>query len=330
MEALGRLRRVPWLRRIVIAFCIVIPTLILLYFPPVAALTIWGFCILAASEHSKLRIAALERLAVCINREQQGTEGKHGADGHGNPNGMVALTAAYSSPLLLMVFCSLLFIAEACDSSETPGFYFLSAAACVSFGVAASAILIYARHPDIPESRDALLYAWASAGLDLCFLWHYAVPLALGSFILRRKGGLPLAACLIALSAAGDCGALFCGSAFGRRRIIERLSPNKTLAGVLGSVLWSLLAAALLWHLALTYSVLGLPVLPLVDYLAAGALTSFVGLFGDLVESGYKRCAGVKDSSTIFGPHGGMLDRLDSLVLPIPFLVFFLMSRGHL
>ncbi|CDJ56716.1 Phosphatidate cytidylyltransferase, related [Eimeria maxima] len=188
-------------------------------------------------------------------------------------------------------------------------------------------------YPLLLLSRDSLLYAWASAGLDLYFLWHYAVPLAMGSFVLQRQDGLPLAASLIAISAAGDSGALFCGSAFGNIKIIQRLSPNKTVAGkkgVLGSLAWSWAAALLVWHLSVNVPSLGFWLFSLFDYLFFATVVSIIGLLGDIIESGYKRVAGVKDSSSLFGPHGGLLDRLDSLVLPIPFLVFFITLRGYM
>ncbi|KAL8433846.1 hypothetical protein ACSSS7_003590 [Eimeria intestinalis] len=288
--------------------------------------------------------------------ERQNQAATEGEADHSS-NQVTPLEAAYKSPLLLMACCSLLFVAEVFDTSVAPGISFFLVAACVSFGVPAVSVLTYARHPEIPEcvcqskgqdfevraqilevkgllsssgSRDALLYAWASAGLDIYFVWHYAVPLSLGSFLLRRRGGLPLAASLIAVSAASDSGALFCGSAFGRRRVMQRLSPSKTLAGVLGSLVWSLSAAALLWHLSLNYKTLGLLPLSLGNYLVLGVIISCVGFGGDVVESAYKRCAGVKDSSGLFGPHGGVLDRLDSLALPIPFLAAYLAPKGFL
>ncbi|KAL8439175.1 hypothetical protein Efla_000690 [Eimeria flavescens] len=321
MKVQSRLKKVPWLRRILIGLSIACPILLLLYHPAVAAVTIWFICMVAASEHVTLRVAALNRLARrCLPEAEQraaaaaapaatAAAAAPAAAAEESSGVYAALTSAYKTSRLLMVCCSLLFLAEAIDLSPTPGFAFLSAAACVSFCVPAVSVFTYARHPEIPESGDALLYAWAAAGLDLYFLWHYAVPLALGSFILRRSGGLPLAASVIAMSAASDSGALFCGSAFGKRRIMQRLSPNKTLAGVLGSLLWALLVGVLLWHLSLHCPSLGLLRLPLSDYLTTSAITSIVGLGGDLVESAYKRCAGVKDSSGLFGPHGGVLDR---------------------
>ncbi|KAL8275709.1 hypothetical protein Esti_000272 [Eimeria stiedai] len=319
------------LRRITIALCIAFPVLLLLYNPFVAAVTIWAICMVAAYEHATLRLSALQRLAGrCTSA---GTEQvTQGGDGEiDNPSAaLTPLEAAYKSPLLLMACCSLLFVAEVFDANVTPGMSFFLVAACVSFGVPAVSVLTYARHPEIPESRDALLYAWASAGLDVYFLWHYAVPLSLGSFILRRRGGLPLAASVIAVSAASDSGALFFGSAFGKRRVMQRLSPSKTLAGVLGSLVWSLSAAGFLWHLSLNYKALGLLPLSLGNYLIVGAIISCVGFGGDVVESAYKRCAGVKDSSGLFGPHGGVLDRLDSLALPIPFLAAYLEPKGFL
>ncbi|KAL8449217.1 hypothetical protein Emag_003737 [Eimeria magna] len=313
MEALDRLGRVPWpashwvllslmllgpplreepkaqLRRIIIALGIALPVLLLLYNPFVAAFTIWAICMVAASEHATLRLSALRRLASrCPSAgiEKHKTQGLENSLDKASDE-LTPLEAIYKSPLLLMACCSLLFVAEVFDANVTPGISFFSVAAGSG-----------------PRSRDALLYAWASAGLDGRVL----------------GGGLPIAASLIAVSAASDSGALFCGSAFGRRRVMERLSPSKTLAGflqnlrvcaagVLGSFVSSLSAAAFLWHLSRNYKALGLLPLSLGNYLVLGAIISCVGFGGDVVESAYKRCAGVKDSSGLFGPHGGVLDR---------------------
>ncbi|XP_026193284.1 uncharacterized protein LOC34623431 [Cyclospora cayetanensis] len=295
MKALSRLAHVPWLRRIYTALAILIPLLGLLYVPSVACFTLYCIALLAAFEHVKLRNAALQRLEDWCTRAHRKLHAEASAERQ-----HTASEGTHGN----------------CTQGMQTEFHGFSRHAYASWLVC--------------RSHEALLYAWASAGFDLYFLCHFAVPLAMGSFVLRRNAGLPLAASLIAISAAGDTGALFCGSAFGHRRIIKRLSPNKTLAGVIGSLLFSWLTAALLWHLAQSYPALSVRALPLEDYLTIGALTSVMGFLGDLVESAYKRCAGVKDSSSIFGPHGGMLDRLDSLVLPIPALLLVLALRGHL
>jgi len=110
---------------------------------------------------------------------------------------------------------------------------------------------------------------------------------------------------------AADIAAYLVGSAVGRRRIAPSISPGKTLEGtVAGFVACALVAVAI-------GVAFGLPRAPvLIVAIGLGP----VGLAGDLLESSLKRRAGVKDSGAILPGHGGLLDRLDSLVAGAPFV----------
>lgn len=119
---------------------------------------------------------------------------------------------------------------------------------------------------------------------------------------------------LILISKIGDTGGYYGGHAFGRRHPFPGISPGKTEWGCVCSLL-AALALALVLHLA--------HVLPSGPYGLPGALGAAAGLnlaaqSGDLFESWIKRRAGVKDSSAIFGPSGGLLDQLDSFLFTIP------------
>jgi phosphatidate cytidylyltransferase len=116
---------------------------------------------------------------------------------------------------------------------------------------------------------------------------------------------------VLAATWAGDSAAYFAGSRFGRRRFAPTLSPNKTWAGAVGGLGGSLAG--------------GLIALPLFDgaipawlAAAAGLAVGFAGQLGDLFESLWKRAKGVKDSGRLIPGHGGILDRIDSLLLGIP------------
>lgn len=116
-----------------------------------------------------------------------------------------------------------------------------------------------------------------------------------------------------------DIGAYFSGRAIGGPRLAPSISPNKTIAGLVGGVVSAaVVAGAWVYHVQLPASLLWLAV-PL-------ALTAQLG---DLFESGLKRKAGVKDSGTWLPGHGGLLDRLDGLV-PVAVLTAVLMVIGAL
>lgn len=110
-----------------------------------------------------------------------------------------------------------------------------------------------------------------------------------------------------------DTGAYFAGRAFGKHKLANYVSPGKTWEGVAGGVVAVLIGAGLVAYFA------GLPTqAPLPIQLAALGLIALLSVFGDLFESLLKRQVGVKDSGTIFPGHGGMLDRIDSLLIAVP------------
>ena len=127
--------------------------------------------------------------------------------------------------------------------------------------------------------------------------------------------GARLILALLVIVWFGDTGAYFLGSAFGKHKLAPKVSPKKSWEGALGNLMGNLGGAMLMRGLVCTqWSV--------VDAIAIGLLLGLAGQLGDLVESTWKRSAGVKDSNigiSIPG-HGGMLDRVDSLVFAAPML----------
>jgi phosphatidate cytidylyltransferase len=120
----------------------------------------------------------------------------------------------------------------------------------------------------------------------------------------------------------GDTAALYVGRNFGRHKLAPQISPNKSWEGSAGSVAGSLLIAALLVGLARwleSRSALHLPG-PLIRWLGLAVLLNVFAQVGDLVESAIKRGAGVKDSGAMLPGHGGILDRIDALLLAAPAL----------
>jgi len=116
----------------------------------------------------------------------------------------------------------------------------------------------------------------------------------------------------------GDTAAFYIGSILGHRPLAPRLSPKKSVEGSVAGLVASMLAS---W---LGTRALGMPV-PFLSSLLLGAVIGGAGQLGDLVESGIKRAFHVKDTSGLIPGHGGMLDRIDSLLFALP--VFYVWVR---
>lgn len=104
-----------------------------------------------------------------------------------------------------------------------------------------------------------------------------------------------------------DSGAYFFGKAFGKRKLWPEISPNKTIGGAVGGIFMALLVA-FIFQLVHPFD------MSLLAILLLALLISVVGQIGDLVASAFKRHYGIKDAGKLFPGHGGVLDRLDSLI----------------
>ena len=136
-----------------------------------------------------------------------------------------------------------------------------------------------------------------------------------------RLAGALLVGFPLILTWISDTCAYFGGRAFGRRKLIPAVSPAKTVAGAVAGVLGTVvIGAGYGWLLDAWVEV---PLGPLAGAVG-GALVSVVAQAGDLVESLLKREAGVKDSGALFPGHGGLLDRVDSLLFAFPAAYWYL------
>ena len=144
------------------------------------------------------------------------------------------------------------------------------------------------------------------------------VPLLLAPLILVRYEpfGSQWIFLIMAIVMAGDSGAYYVGSAVGKRKLYPVVSPNKSVEGALGGVAGSV-AGALIARATF------FPQLTLLDAVATALLLGVLGQLGDLFESLLKRSFGVKDSGSIIPGHGGILDRLDSILFAAPAAFYY-------
>jgi phosphatidate cytidylyltransferase len=165
-------------------------------------------------------------------------------------------------------------------------------------------------------TRRPLVESLPSAGISSSGLLFVAFPL---SFAVRLHAlppnGPRLLLFALAITWAGDTAAYFVGHAIGKHLLAPHISPRKTLEGSAGGMLGSLLVA---------YGFSFWLRISLPHILAMAALGNIAGQMGDLFESACKRSAGVKDSGGLLPGHGGVLDRIDALILCIPVIWYYL------
>lgn len=206
---------------------------------------------------------------------------------------------------------------------------------------AATALLFYVTYYRPVEAQlpvlsalALVLLAWAAfrepiervlpdAAIGLFGLLYIAYPLTLVPMIWSRDDGKPLLLFLMVCVWVGDSAALYVGRPFGRHKL-SRLSPNKSWEGSIASVAASILAGLGVVYLGQVLSARGNTVLhilqPVWQSVVLAIIINVAAQLGDLLESAIKRGAGVKDSGTMLPGHGGILDRIDALLIATPVL----------
>ena len=164
-------------------------------------------------------------------------------------------------------------------------------------------------HIDVLDGRERLPVAREVVPLALWLL-----PPLFAIVLVDRDFGIAGLSVLILLAKIGDNAGYFVGRAIGKRHPFPNVSPGKTVAGCVASLVAGIAGGAVI--LPFTLGERGLPQALLGGLL--GGLINVAAQAGDLSESKVKRTAGVKDSSTMFGPSGGVLDVIDSLLLAAP------------
>ena len=181
--------------------------------------------------------------------------------------------------------------------------------------------------------RSPLIQVLPDTAQGLFGLIYIAYPLTLVPLLWKQEDGPALLVFLMVCVWAGDIAALYIGRAFGKRKLAPRLSPGKTWVGSIASIAGSMLAASLVIYIADTLTAHGNTLLhisqPLWQSLLLAAILNIAAQLGDLLESAIKRGAGVKDSGTMLPGHGGILDRIDALLLAAPVLWFILLLKDY-
>jgi phosphatidate cytidylyltransferase len=133
---------------------------------------------------------------------------------------------------------------------------------------------------------------------------------------MHRWGGYLVISVLVMIWIC-DSAAFHVGAPLGKHKLFPRVSPNKSWEGAIAGFVFAIIAAIAAKYLVLAF-------LPLASAIVIGAIVGTAGQLGDLVESLFKRDAGVKDSSALIPGHGGALDRFDSILLVSPCVYLYL------
>ncbi len=250
--------------------------------------------------------------------------------------------AGFSTPLLTMLVCSAITLFATYYAPD----HLMAVAICIlaslllvtisaSLNVAtgdrlAAAVANKDRHPDVARRQDSVTADSKRGRLDnvaVSVLTVLYIPL-LASFLILPLTfhGHPVAhaVMIVFLPAISDTGGLFAGAWLGKHKLSPRISPKKSFEGLLGSILASIAGSFVIF--AISYRALWsthwwVPIL-------MGVIVGIIGTFGDLCASMLKRDIGIKDMGHLLKGHGGVLDRVDSILLCAPFLTLLLWVTG--
>ncbi len=164
-------------------------------------------------------------------------------------------------------------------------------------------------------TKRPMVEALPAAGISSSGLLLVALPL---TYTIRLHAigadGPKLLMFVLVITWVGDSAAYFVGRAIGKHPLAPVLSPKKSWEGTIASILGALLVAMVFGRFL---------TVPLPHLLAMAGVGNVAGQAGDLLESAYKRSAGVKDSGSLLPGHGGVLDRIDALILAIPVVWYY-------
>jgi phosphatidate cytidylyltransferase len=180
-------------------------------------------------------------------------------------------------------------------------------------GVVVGVVLAAPLRDDVPATERA-----ANTLLAILYVgWM----LGYGILLHASRSGPELVLFLVGVTWIGETSAYLVGTAIGRHKLAPVISPKKTIEGAVAQVLASVVSAAALGAWLLPQC--GIPVA-----VAGGMVIGVVGQVGDLAESAIKRSVGTKDTGGLIPGHGGVLDRIDSLLFNLPVFYYFTLATG--
>lgn len=186
------------------------------------------------------------------------------------------------------------------------------------YGLLCIALLIYCT---FASPIDSVL---ADAASSIFCLFYTGLTLISIPVLHEQTNGPSLVLFLLCVVWSGDIAAYYAGRAFGRHKLAPKLSPGKTWEGSIASVMGSVAIAVVLVYIATFLQQQDIVVLSypesLAYWLVLAAIVNVAAQVGDLAESALKRSAGVKDSGSLLPGHGGVLDRIDALLIAAPIL----------
>lgn len=151
---------------------------------------------------------------------------------------------------------------------------------------------------------------------------YIALPLGLMSMYYTLNDGKALLLMMFIMIWLNDTGAFLVGSMIGKHKLFPRISPKKSWEGFVGGVVFSIIGGVI----AKLYFPDYFETISMIHLCGLGLVVGIFATWGDLVESLIKRTLGVKDSGNILPGHGGILDRIDSLLLVIPASLLYLIT----
>ncbi|MBI5562470.1 MAG: phosphatidate cytidylyltransferase [Deltaproteobacteria bacterium] len=253
----------------------------------------------------------------------------------------VIFVVAYSAPFWLLAGVSaviLLALSEYNNLSVLPARSPAGDRLCVAAGAAMPSVFFFLGAGALMPAALSAVFAFFLHGLwggaefkdasyGACFrtlgVLYIAIPLSYLIFLRDMENGRWWILFIFAVIWANDTFAYIVGKSVGRHKLAPRVSPGKTVEGAVGG----LAAGAALSFFYDRYMGLGAGAMGIV---LLALVIGVVGIAGDLAESLLKRGAGIKDSGTLIPGHGGVLDRIDSLIFPIPAVYYILIWQLHI